>query len=491
MALVWLFAILLAIACEEKTALTGPPGGDDDDDDGGGGIPTAVCGGFPSVGPAGVIAGVAGTGDIRVNPSVTYQTIVGWEAHGQAGEDDDPDFALYADSLLVRAACDLGINRIRLEVQSGQENPTDNYLRMRAGEITNEQWRCLRWTAVNDNTDPNSINASGFNWTLLDRRIERVILPLRKLMQDRGERLYINLTYVAFVEQCNNLNYIHANPAEYAEFMLAAFTHLRDRWGIVPDGLEVILEPDNSDWDGTDIGRAIVQTAARLEAAGFRPEFIGPSTTSMARAITFFDDMIRVQGVSQYLKEISYHRYTGVSTSNLQQLATRAAQHNMRTAMLEKLDADYTVLHQDLKFGRVSAWQQFALAFRGDGAGGNVYLGIDRSSGTPRIIYPARTRFLRQYFQFIREGARRIDATSTKSAFDPVAFINPDGDHVVVVKATAGGSFTVQGLPAARYGVKYTTAAEFDVDLPDVNLGAGETLSASIPAAGAVTIFER
>jgi hypothetical protein len=337
------------------------------------------------------------------------------------------------------------------------------------------------------------INEAGFHFTMLDRRMERVVLPLRKKLQDRGERLYINLTYVAFVKQggCTNIPYFHDNPAEYAEFILAAFRHMQDTWGVVPDGLEIILEPDNSDWNGTDIGRAIVQTGSRLEAAGFRPEFIGPSTTNMTKAIEFFDDMIRVPNVDRYLKEISYHRYSGVSTSSLQQLANRATQHGMRTSMLEKLDADYIVLHQDLKLGRVAAWQQFALAFRGTGANGNVYLGIDRSSGTPRIIYPTRTRFLRQYFQFVRAGARRIDATSSRSAFDPVAFINPGGDHVVVVKATAGGNFTVQGLRAGRYGVKYTTAAEFDVDLPDVNVASGETLSASIPAAGAVTIFER
>src|SRR5690606_4765978 len=109
----------------------------------------------------------------------------------------------------------------------------------------------------------------------------------------------------------------------------------------------------------------------------------------------------------------------------------------------------------------------------------------------PRIIYPTRTRYLRHYFQFIRSGARRIEATSSKSAFDPVAFINPDGGYVVVVKASGGGSFTVGGLPAGRYGVKYTTASEYDVDLPDVNVDASEAVSASIPGAGVVTIFRR
>ena len=40
----------------------------------------------------------------------------------------------------------------------------------------------------------------------------------------------------------------------------------------------------------------------------------------------------------------------------------------------------------------------------------------------------------------------------------------------VVVKATAGSAFSIDGLPAGSYGIKYTTVSQYDVDLPDVTL---------------------
>jgi hypothetical protein len=447
---------------------------------------------LPSTPSGPTVPGSSAPGDIRLDASQRYQTIVGWESHGQAGEDDFADWGTYGDTLVRMAACDLGINRIRLEVQAGNENPVDNYLRWRTGDISHPQWRCLRWTAVNDNADPAVHNPNGFHWTELDRRMERVVLPLRRALEGRGERLYINLTYTGFLRQCSGIPDLHANLDEYAELILATFRHLEQRWGVVPDGVNVVLEPEHTAWTGTQIGRAIVRTAAVLAAAGYRPEFIGPSTTSMANAITYFDEMVAVPGVLDHLKELSYHRYQGVSVTNLQQIAERGRQYGIRTAMLERTSANYRALHDDLKIGNVSAWQQFALAFGSDDGSGTTYFSIDKAdSAAPRVVYPARTRYLRQYFRFIRASATRIEATSSRNALDPVAFINADGRYVVVVTATTGAAFNVAGLPAGRYGITYTTAAAFDVELQDVDLSSGESLPASIPAAGVVTIHAR
>ena len=68
----------------------------------------------------------------------------------------------------------------------------------------------------------------------------------------------MNLTYVAFLNQWPSARYVHAVPAEYAEFIFAAFVHLRDTFGFVPafvvsaqhkhreSGIAVLSVPGNS-----------------------------------------------------------------------------------------------------------------------------------------------------------------------------------------------------------------------------------------------------
>jgi hypothetical protein len=51
------------------------------------------------------------------------------------------------------------------------------------------------------------------------------------------------------------------------------------------------------------------------------------------------------------------------------------------------------------------------------------------------------SKFLRQYYKFVRAGAVRIEATSDTGTLDPLAFINVDDKYVVVVKADAGADF--------------------------------------------------
>jgi len=62
---------------------------------------------------------------------------------------------------------------------------------------------------------------------------------------------------------------------------------------------------------------------------------------------------------------------------------------------------------------------------------------------------------------------------------------------VVVVKADAAGSLTIQGLPAGTYGIKYTTSREYDVDLPDVTVGPGQDVHASMPDPGVITVYAK
>jgi hypothetical protein len=435
---------------------------------------------------------------IKLNPSVTYQTITGWEATAQAGQIEcslnpqtqkyDPAiYDRYAGTLLDQAAAD-GINRVRVEVKSGFENPVDYFGRFVAGEISLNDWMGHGYEIINDNGNPSVIDAAGFQFSELDHTMDKIVVPLRKRLQARGEQLYLNLNYVDFRDS----TFEHKTaPQEYAEFVLASVQHIRSKYGFTPDAWEVILEPDtNARWSAAQIGAALAAAGDRLKAAGIRLDFIAPSTTSAANASAYFDEIARVPGALDYLTVLSYHRYTGVSTTALQDIADRAVRNGLDTAMLEHMGSSYVDLHEDLRLGRNSAWQQFTLAYCTNDNGAQYYVIGQADPTHPTVTQSASLKYLRQYFKFIRKGAVRIDAAPTSgTALDPLAFVNPGGFYTVVVKASAASSFAIEGLPAGRYGITYTTEARSNVGVPDVDVAAGGLLNTAIPAAGVITIY--
>ncbi|MHC4339211.1 MAG: glycoside hydrolase [Planctomycetota bacterium] len=426
-----------------------------------------------------------------VDPTTNYQTMTGWEATTYAGQ-DSLAFDNFKDAVFDAAVNDLGIDRVRLEVRSGAENQEDYWAQQLAGTIDYATWRSRRYSTINDNADPNVIDPAGFQWSELDDQIDRIVLPLKTRVEARGETLWINLCYVAFTSQIGGgLLYHHDDPDEYAEFVEATWLHLQAKYGWVPDTWEVILEPDNvSQWNGTLIGQAIVAAAARLQARGFSPRFVAPSNTNMANAITYFDALAAVPGAVSHLKEFSYHRYGGVSDSNLQAIQSRAMTWGIDTAHLEWIGASYHELHRDLAIAGNSAWSEFVLAGLGPDNGGAYYVVDDSSPSSPVVSLGSRARFLRQYFKFVRRGAVRLGA-SPSPGLDPLAFENADGRMVVVVKADAGDGFYIRGLDAGTYGIKYTTSAQYDMDLADAQTIDGQSLRASIPAAGVLTVYRR
>ena len=101
----------------------------------------------------------------------------------------------------------------------------------------------------------------------------------------------------------------------------------------------------------------------------------------------------------------------------------------------------------------------------------------------------SRTPFLRQYMHYIRRGAVRIGTSTQSGGLEPVAFINANGRYVVVVSASSAQGFTIGGLPGGTYGVSYTTNSQANIDQADVTVAGGSLLSATIPAAGVITIY--
>lgn len=419
---------------------------------------------------------------VTVDTLMRFQTMTGWEATAQAGQ-NEPRFEGYKNSLFDLAVNELGINRLRVEIYAGSENPI-NYA---PSGIHLDSDGCRRWLTINDNDDPHIINPAGFHYSALDSTVVKVVLPMKARLEARGERLFVNLNYVAFLNQCPQPVYVHAQPAEYAEFILAAFLHLRETFGFVPDAVEIILEPDNvTAWSGKLIGSGIVATAARLAAAGFNPVFVAPSTADLGRAFAYLDDIYTVPGVQSLLGELAYHRYGGASSANVAALAQRAKAAGARTAMLEHIGSDVEDLYTDLTVGQVSAWQQYTLAFPTPDNGGHY---LQTADGRPALA--SRTRYLRQYFHYVRMGARRLGAQTSISELRAVAFVNVGGGLVVVMHTGPSGPVEVRGLSPGNYGVSGTTDDLTSVDLGNHVVGAPGTLTFTAPAAGVITAYRK
>lgn len=454
---------------------------------------TATAGAHAGTASVSVLPGGAPVATITVTGAQRFQTMTGWEALADIGhvECDPRAYQTFKNEVLDRAANEVGINRIRLGLRNGYENPTDEFLRFKAGQLTFNEWKVFWFRVVNDNNDPFVINPAGFTWGYLDYTMDELVVPLKQRLAARGETLWLNLSYTGA-----NSGQLHRdNPDEYAEFILAAFQHLQQRYGWVPQSLEVVNEPDIGGWTATPVGRNLVAAKQRLNQAGFFPEFVGPSGSTMSASLQFFDQMAAIAGVPQALDEIAYHRYgTAPTPAQLQAMAQRGGQYGMRTAMLEHGGSGHEDLHADLTIANVSGWQQFGLSTCGDRDIGGNYLpiyGASLGNNSPVVTTGSRTKFLRQYFRYVAIGAERVGAATADERFAPVAFRNVNGKYVVVVKTSAGGSFTVGGLPPGTYGIDYTTASAYMQPLPNVTITGAQVVSTAIPAAGVLTIFAR
>ena len=406
--------------------------------------------------------GTTSTGEavVTVDQTRRFQTIRGWEATSNLKELDGKTSRQNLQELLRNAVDKAGITRVRLEVRSGVEGLPGGFEQfVRTGSY--KTWRERRYLVMNDNDDPRVINWARFDFAEMDHEVETAVLPMRELLAARGEKLFVNVCYVSFVKARAN---DHEDPEEYAEFALATMLHLRDKYGLEPDSWEVILEPDNAGrWSGRRIGQTIVATSRRFAENGIRVGFVAPSTTSMAAAPRYFDDMLRVDGALPHLSELSYHRYRGVNSRALAMLTKRSARYHVPIAMTELWFglAGPDVLFEDLEAG--------AAAFQNRVVGGLV---VNALKGDMTLNRDAR--YNGALFRAVRPGAVRIGSESSLDELKALAFKRPEGGIVTALRATAATAVTVRGLPAGNYVVSTVTESGETDRIPAVRAANGD-----------------
>jgi hypothetical protein len=163
-----------------------------------------------------------------------------------------------------------------------------------------------------------------------------------------------------------------------------------------------------------------------------------------------------VPGAADLLSVLSYHRYDTPAPGDtvLAGLRERAEAAGIRVEMLEFTGGTYEDLFQDLTLANASAWQLFMIARKHAADEPSLSVLVDADfvdPAAPTFSLSERGRYLAAFFKPVELGAVRIGAASDNGKFAPVAFRNPDGRVVILIKAERGGEVEVAGLPAGTY----------------------------------------
>lgn len=384
---------------------------------------------------------------IRVDTSVEHQEIVGWEVVSRLWEFDkdsnrfNGSWLKHRDAILEKLIAEGGITRLRLEIRSGAENPVDYWSDFTAGKLTYEGFKDHFYEKINDDDDPYHASPEGFQFSELDYRVENIVLPAMAVAERHGIELALNLNYVDFrwTERQGTLSHAQ-NPEEYAELMAATFAHLKEKYGLVPDQFEVILEPDNTDgWRGPQIGRAMLATVERFRADDVElPPMIAPSTAHASAALNYLDGIASVPGALPLVQTISYHRYDPLlNEDTIREIGERGRSLGKRTAMLEHVEGTADELLEDLIDGNASAWLLWGIAWNGERDGYPVIVD-ERAEGPARVRLSTVGKQLALVFNNARPGDMRIGVSASHPHLRSAAFRKADGTHALLVSASLG-----------------------------------------------------
>ncbi len=419
--------------------------------------------------------GAKGTARIAIDSTRTHQTINGWEA--TIAIDDDGLSPAARDSLIVLAVDHYGITRLRLQAQGNVIESVDHTHYPPEFAI-----------GSNDNDDPNVMVPERFWWQIFDAHVKDYVLPIKARVEARGDRFVLNVCFVGFKPSSR---FLQENPAEYVEFMLAVLNHLKTAYSVPlePDVWEMRLEPDNGKvrMSPDQMGVFLVAAGDAARKAGFQKmQFSMPSTLDPNLVPQYVQKTLKHPGAAGYITELSYHRYRTPVAATFDQLRSLSKDHGWTTAMLEHIRADYRELAEDLTRANVSAWAQYTLVGPHGGDTGTHYFYSDSAAGTWKV--GRRTPALAQFFNYVRPGATRVEATSDDPELVPVAFRRPDGRFVTVISASGAARADLTGLPRGNYAITFAGADGQQREASVASLQGDTALPVVLPAAGALTV---
>ncbi|MBI4243668.1 MAG: glycoside hydrolase family 30 protein [Planctomycetes bacterium] len=418
---------------------------------------------------------------IDIDLQKQFQTIGGWGANSNfpssksnrdaarliKGSKDYPRESGLRDRILDAAVLDLGLNKLLLGVNRFVEPD-------------------------NDNSDSDKINMSAFEFSDLDHEIEEMILPFKKRVESRGEKMIFHLTYHDYRKSTPEWL---KSPAEYAELAAAVIIHLREKYGFEPEYWGTINEPGpDNNWTPESVAECTIATGRRFKKEGIKSKIAGPDICNLRRISPFLDAYEQTEA-KNYLGAATYHLYGSYNNINERiKIASFASKLGIPTSMTEwmlgkKLQIAEAIYY-DLTIANSSEWNEYGLCWTNEDTkrakiGGDFFLVNDEI--TDFELLP-NGRYLKQFFARVRPGYKRIEATSSDTKIiKSTAFLSPEGKGVLILINSSSDEQLVRisGLPDSKYQVSYTSDSAHNAKLPGVE--SKKRFSFKVPSKSVVT----
>lgn len=429
-----------------------------------------------------------------------------WDANAAA-------FSAWGSTAINRLVFELGITDIRLNLPPGVESDAD-YYQMAWTSNDKRIWTQNSWGAR---------DTDRFFFTALDKRIQLIVGPMRALVQSNGEKLWFVLHNNGggngnppdprfYDSTADDIGNGKNGRQKTAARVLAAFRHMYERYGWIPDAVDPINEPDlKAPWTPAELADLVYRIGTTLEnnraqfgqGAGWRPTIYAPSVSKVSAFHTWFMPIwdYDPQGDGsypnrRYVQAAAWHLYDSNRPDwNFGNLKPWLASTGLPGQMPEYTGLTASLAHEQLvDVPETNRLHRFSLF---------DWLSV---SGTNVELSPV-ARLLRNYSYYVRPGAQRkgVSHNSAATFANGIPWVNPDGKYVVTVKTTGSGTFWVDQLPAGTYGINFglgtdtdpsspentTNVTMWNQELPEVVLASGSALEVSSAGRGVYTIYQK
>ena len=329
----------------------------------------------------------------------------------------------------------------------------------------------INYEPANDNSDPSSFNASGFDWKFVNSLTSFVEIsrPLRLKIWWASFSVDIGHQQAWLRMADSNCALDPAMIDEDVEWILAAALRFRDQGQELPY-LTINNEPDlcppGYKIEISDYVTILKRLGARMQAEGLSTKIVVSDGWTPQNALLYMQAALADPEARQYVGALAYHAYAdGYDNPDMllnssaggqpphaaveirQQIRELAAQYNLPIWMtevcyctqrnfsdFELVRARLNHLDDELIYGNISAFEAQNLFFiRRPGIDDELVEIYFHADGTlDRSEISTYGYLIGHYSRFIVPGSIRMDATSSDPLVRVVAFERPDGKVVIV-----------------------------------------------------------